>query len=53
MDEYQDDDKALALTLAVYYWGHAVSNQKTTPPGDGSIIKTAQIFEKYLTSEYH
>lgn len=53
IDEYQDDDKALALILAVYYWSHAVANQKTTPPKDGSILQTAQVFEKYLISEYH
>lgn len=53
MDEYEGDDKALALTLAVYYWSHAVANEKTTPPKDGSIIQTAQVFENYLVSEYH
>lgn len=53
VNEYADDDKALSLTLSVYYWSHAVSNPNTTPPKEGSIIKTAQVFEKYLTSEYH
>lgn len=53
IDEYPDDEKTIALTLAVYYWSHAVANAKTTPPKDGSIIQTAQVFEKYLLSEYH
>lgn len=52
-DEYDGDDKALALTLAVYYWSHAVASEKTTPPRDGSIIQTAQVFEAYLLSDYH
>lgn len=47
------DEKATALALAVYYWGQVVCNPKTTPPGDGAIIKTAQVFEQYLLSEYH
>ena len=44
------DDKVLALVLAVEFWGSAVRNDKTTPPGNGKIIETAQTFHRYLTS---
>ena len=53
IDEYGDDDQALSLMLSVYYCGQIGCRTDTTPPKDGSIIKTAQVFYKYLTSEYH
>ena len=48
IDEYMDDEKVLALTLAVLYWGNVGQNPKTTPPQEGKIIQTAQVFHRYL-----
>ena len=53
INDYQDDDTTLSLVLSVYYWGHVGSNPNTTPPKAGAIIETAQVFYKYLTTEYH
>jgi hypothetical protein len=50
---YEPDDTTLSLALSVYYWGHVGANPNTTPPKVGAIVETAQVFYKYLTTEYH
>lgn len=50
IDEYLEDEKVLALTLAVMYWGSVGTNPKSTPPAEGKIVLTAQVFHRYLMS---
>lgn len=53
INDYPEDDTALSLALSVYYWAHVVQNPNTTPPKAGAVVETAQVFYKYLTTEYH
>lgn len=49
-DDYLDDEKIIALALAVQYWGMTNQNPNTSPAKLGTVIDTAQQFRRYLTN---
>lgn len=50
IDSLIDDEKALALALAVTYWGMVGQNPNATPAGIGQVQSTADQFLRYLQS---
>lgn len=46
--DYMDDEKVVALALAVTYWGMTNQNPSTQPAKLGTVLDTADKFYRYL-----
>jgi hypothetical protein len=48
INEFLDDEKTLALALAVQYWGMTNQNPATSPAKLQTVLETADKFHRWL-----